>query len=193
MGYERRMDRAIALAVVVLAEAVCIGGLLRWRIGPQRAPVHDEAIVVEFIQRPARRPAAPGVRSTRGVPTPRRPRRIGLASAPPSVETPRANTADPPAARALDLQLPDSGTAVIRRFAPDPRFERRPARTGASTRFEAAWQGDGTVLDVARRRSVVLGAALSLFGPPPRHCDEVDRRLRKPDCLNEPDDEPIEP
>lgn len=67
----------------------------------------------------------------------------------------------------------------------DAWLDRPPALDPGTTRFASAWAPDGTALEHARFPSKAVDIALGLFGGPPRTCNEVDRRLRKPDCISQ--------
>jgi len=82
----------------------------------------------------------------------------------------------------LDLRVP------VVFAAPRPRpargaFERPPALEVERTRFATAWVPEGDALRQASFHSAAVGVLTGAFGGPPRRCSEIERRLRKPDCL----------
>ena len=200
-GMQRR-ERFIALAVALAVQVISIGALSRVPGMPtSRHPVVDEALQVVFL----RRPSVPATASREPASSPRvvpRARSGGPASdrlqrpddsadiAPDTVPATTGARAVVAGMAPLDLRVPE--------VAPPPFAESRrdafgrPRMDARTTRFARDWRDGGTVLDAAKRRSPVAAFALSLFGGPPRHCDEVERRLRKPYCLPE-DDEAVEP
>lgn len=183
-------DTGFAWMVVLLVHASIATWLLRlqWPVAVSRG--EDEALQVEFIHRPRLAPAsragATAARPRVARAAPLRPERSARSSlvveAPPSTAGANAsrNGLEPPrAGRALDLRLPD---APVPAATPDP-FERKALMEPRGTRFERVWAPAGNALDQARFRSKLVGGALGLFGGPPRRCGEIERRLRKPDCL----------
>ncbi|AXK71732.1 hypothetical protein DWG18_05110 [Lysobacter sp. TY2-98] len=180
-GSRGNADAAIALVATIVLQIALGFAVLQLR--PQvTVAVDDDAIRIEFLARPKHRVApedaviarAPG--ASAGSKVTRLMDRVAVGIAP------RAEMAAPvPEPHALDLHVQDPASAP--RFEPREVFARRPALDARVTRFERAWAPPGTVLEQARFRSKALGAALGLFGGPARHCTEVERRLRKPDCL----------
>ncbi|WP_133478326.1 hypothetical protein [Cognatilysobacter segetis] len=90
----------------------------------------------------------------------------------------------------LDLRLPDMAASTAEARNP---LERAPAVEARPTRFAQAWVPEGDALRQASFRSAAVGVAAAAFGGPPRRCKEVERRLRKANCLplhgGEADDE----
>ncbi|MFZ5656858.1 MAG: hypothetical protein ACOY37_07365 [Pseudomonadota bacterium] len=157
---------------------------------PYGGPVDAaDAIDVEFIRRtaPARLPM-PGAESAR-VARGTQPRAgaiettassdAGDAGAARSVAPAASAIEGPHAPRPLDLSLPPAAHEARTRRA----FERAFSIDVRPTRFERHWVPDGNALEQASFRSPVVAAALGLFGGPPRRCSEVERRLRRADCL----------
>ena len=181
---------AVAWATVIALHAVVFAWLTRAPVFSPGSNTDDDALRVEFIVRPAERPSLRGQgRDVATQRTARRPRDLVTAGtdAPPTVASIRARAqpfanaaaaATDGARNRLDLRVPEGPV----RIAKDP-FAREAAIEVRGTRFERAWAPDGDVLVQARFRSRAARIALGLFGGPPRRCDEVDRRLRKPDCL----------
>lgn len=185
-------ERAIAWSVVVLVHAAIVATLVRMPL-PGHASTSDAALTIEFIER--RRPAAtpapeedtPRIARDGGRSTAAKPRVGQVANtmthsdgASPH-DGPAATTtvADDQTVRPLDLHVP--GVDIV-----PPRgrgLDRAPSLEPRPTRFSRAWMPEGDALEQASFRSPAVRAALALFGGPPRRCSEVERRLRRPDCL----------
>ncbi len=182
-------DRVVAVVATIVLQLALGAAVLRLKpaVSTASASKWDDAIRVEFI----RRTTAPQT-ATRD--TPRLP--VGatvartVAVVPKSAASPLRDT--PADARddssstgpaALDLHVRERSSSSTRVDTRDV-FERRPGVDARRTRFEHAWAPSGNVLEQARFRSKAAGVALGLFGGPPRKCTEVERRLRKPDCIS---------
>ncbi|WP_155914161.1 hypothetical protein [Lysobacter sp. HA18] len=154
----------------------------------------DDALVVEYLPRKERVPIAREVASHEiaSIVTARHRHAAQVTVEFDAQRAPAARDSEEVATAAapLDLRVPEP--SVTDHFATREKL-RAPPIDGRRTRFADAWQGGGTLLDEARARSGVVRIATSLFGGPPRHCNEVERRLRKPNCLPEPEDEPVDP
>ncbi|HEY4583087.1 MAG TPA: hypothetical protein VIG88_09510 [Lysobacter sp.] len=187
MADRDRWSSALAWAVVALVHAL-IGVWLARPVTSPRAPADDDvALQVEYIRRTAVEKRVAGGRRSGSDHRPAHARAVAGAPAPMS---PRAESADPLAGvRDLDLRLPEAPVVTTRR----DHFERRAPLDANTTRFERAWVPAGDALVQARFRSKAVGTALGLFGGPSRRCSEVERRVRRPDCLplhgEEDDDE----
>lgn len=188
MDREGRRERAVALAVAVAAHACVLGWLSGWQLPHARRvaqPAVDDPLIVEFIVRPARSTAvaAPGVRE-------RAPAHREISSPTARLPVTASRGADVQRQVAerptLDLRVPSNGMEDV--AVPRDAFARETELPGRATRFERNWAPAGTALDVASWRSPMVRAAIGLFGGPPRKCDEVERRLRVPDCLPDESD-----
>ncbi|WP_460833288.1 hypothetical protein [Lysobacter humi (ex Lee et al. 2017)] len=178
----------IALSIVVAVHIAIAGWLRNLHVSDVPSHARDDALIVEFIV-----PKRPVRAEVRGVMSPiagdRKPEVRGRASSAEASRTAagRATVAgEPMEAAALDLRLPDAPLTVAP--APGGIVERAVRLPSRATRFEQNWAPDGNALDAASWRSPIVRGALGLFGGPPRKCDEVERRLRRPDCLPDEDD-----
>lgn len=192
----RCTEVAVALGVVAFhawALHLLAGVELRTLAHAGRLAPEATALLAEFIPVPPKRARTPitatnartrseapptAVAATQGAPA-RRSADDSLA-----VETTSAGGR----AQALDLSVrerPDPFPAAVHSGA----FARPPPLDARTTRFEQAWIPAGTAVDQARFRSQAVRLALGLFGGPPRRCDEVERRLRRVDCLPADEDE----
>ncbi|TZF89842.1 hypothetical protein [Cognatilysobacter lacus] len=181
-----RRESAVVWSIVFLLQAALVWLVLRIP-APLGIAAPDDALVVEFIarsvatiehsttrreRRPARRGLAYGVsarldRATRVAP-----------GAPDAHVSPDAGVAaDAP----LDLRLPP-GAVPVPRLRRDS-FARAAPIEAQPTRFATAWVPEGNALRQASFHHVIVAGALIAFGGPPRHCSEVERRLRKANCL----------
>ena len=182
MAGRDRWFSAIAWVVVAIVHTL-IGIWLSRPVTATRASANDDvALQVEFIQRPEareqrqRRLVAALARTARGG----RQARPNMAQAPIFADDERPAVARERAGAArMDLRPPETHAPFQHR---DP-FEREAPIAAHRTRFEQAWVPAGDALQQARFRSKAVGTALSLFGGPHRHCSEIERRLRRPDCL----------
>ena len=197
MDREGRRESVVALLVVVTVHATVAAWLAGWRVrqAPAHAKTHaEDALLVEFVVRAehsnvvTRTPAASHARPRPASPAQDDPAMHGLTDDAASLSRHGADAQEHTASAALDLQLPQLPVSapVVERGASEPSSD----LPGRPTRFERQWVQDGNALDAASWRSPVVRAALGLFGGPPRKCDEVERRLRRPDCL--PDEEDFE-
>lgn len=188
MDREHRRERGIAL-LAVIAVHVGIGSWLgSWRLvdasHAQRDDMSD-ALIVEFVVRQRTPPTAtrrsalqvhsdPPLRANR-------PASGAGADTKPSADGSEGIRTEPAGGTTLDLRLP--AASVTLGTAPGQVVEREVRLPGRSTRFERQWAPSGDVIEAASWRSPVIRTALGLFGGPPKKCDEVERRLRRPDCL----------
>lgn len=177
-------DGTIALVLTIAVNAALAFAILQLRPGKPAAPAADDAIRIEFITRPrAARPeqdralAPEPARASSSTAQPPRWMRTRRAAGD-DVDTSLSPKHDAPA---LDLHVREHPPAPL--FQPRDAFARRPVIDARRTRFQHAWAPAGNVLDQARFRSKSAAVVLGLFGGPPRRCSEVERRLRKPDCL----------
>jgi hypothetical protein len=180
-------DRVVAWAFVVALQGLVVWWLLRHGTSGLTEPYTDDALQIELI---ARSPMKPNARPTPSA----RSRGRGHDRAAVSRSMPRAQPtgerADNMPALALsalpsvprpsmDLHPAD----VPLTLAPRDPLRRRVPLDAAATRFEAHWAPAGNALDQAAFRSRAAGLALHAFGGPSRHCTEIERRRRLPDCL----------
>lgn len=191
MAERRRDDRDRVVAVVatiVLQLALGLAVLqLKPTVSTASASRRDDAIRVEFI----RRTTAPqtATRDTPRLPVGAAVARTAAVASKSAASTSKDAPADArnqssstgPAALDLHVREPSSSST---RFDSRDVFTRSPGVDARRTRFEHAWAPSGNVLEQARFRSKAAGVALGLFGGPPRKCSEVERRLRKPDCIS---------
>ncbi|WP_462115667.1 hypothetical protein [Lysobacter xanthus] len=148
--------------------------------------VEDVPLQIEFVRRKrivdVRIVAASAVPSLRASHLPRRIHATAGREAPRFEATaPRPAPAERTAERPLDLTVP----SLPERADAEPRapFERTASRGHEPTRFDRAWMPAGTALEQGAFHSAVVRAPLALFGGPPRRCTEVERRLRRINCL----------
>jgi hypothetical protein len=193
---EGRVKAYVAL-LVLATHAWLLHGMLQMRVDPwiaaPKQAVVDASLAVEFVFR--RRSAAPVDRapSTGGDAEPLSARRAASHAAGGNHRTGAvmqagAALSQAPATRPLDLTVhaePAHAFGTRRHW-----LERKPAIDARRTRFDDAWAPAGNALEQARFRSPAVRVALGLFGGPPRRCNEVERRLREPDCLPHDNDEP---
>ncbi|GAB1596135.1 hypothetical protein [Lysobacter claricitrinus] len=195
MRHEVDRDRVLALALTALVQAAFVLMLVRFVPASRVAAAVDDALVVSYVPRRRTDQETSTVRAPEVQPrvaslSAQRRHRSGNRSSS-SVSGTSVDDDFDAAPAPLDLRIPEPPTF------PD-HFATREHRTDPSinvrtTRFADAWRGGGTLLDEARARSGIVRIATSLFGGPPRHCSEVERRLRKPDCLPEPADLELDP
>lgn len=180
-------ERALAWSGVLLVHAAMFAALARMPPPYVGAGDADAAIDVEFIPRalpsPLRMPGVEPARIERATHPPVHAMTASPdgtdAGAPVPVAPASTAVEDGSAARPLDLSLPPATHArrTLHAFDRPIVIEARP------TRFERHWVPDGNALEQASFRSPAVAAALGLFGGPPRRCSEVERRLRRADCL----------
>lgn len=177
-------DRALALGVALLVEAAALAWFASLKLDG-RADVRSGAdgLQVVFVRRIASSREA--VASKASGPLRRRPTAVPLGVGANARKAPggAGMSVEPVAAppRPLDLHVPES--ALSPPAARADAFDRPPALETRTTRFERAWMPAGNALEQASFRSAVVRGALGLFGGPPRRCSEVERRLRKINCL----------
>ena len=182
-GRDRWWFPAIAWLVVAIVHTLVGVWLARPVTTPRASADDDVALQIEFIQRPEareqrqRRLVEVLTRTQHGG----RQSRRSAAQAPASADGEHPAVAGQRAAESavIDLRPPEPHAP----FQPRDPFERRAPIDARRTRFEQAWVPAGDALQQARFRSKAVGTALGLFGGPPRHCSEIERRLRRPDCL----------
>ncbi|MGY3264939.1 hypothetical protein [Lysobacter sp. HA35] len=195
MERTERRDRLVALVLAALAQLAFVVMLLRLVPMANVRATKDDALVVEYLPRKERVPIAREVASDEiaSFVTARHRHAAQVTVEFDARRVPAARDSEKGAtvAAPLDLRVPEP-PPVTDHFATREKL-RAPPIDARRTRFADSWQGGGTLLDEARARSGVVRIATSLFGGPPRHCSEVERRLRKPNCLPEPEDAPIHP
>lgn len=190
-------ERVVAWGIVALVHLAIGEWLLHWRTAGDSIVI-DEALQVEFVVRRASARAVPDFKGVRR----QRAERVGRAQvvqAPrdaagpsrPALDATAQHEVDPGDARTLDLRVPEGEPPPV---VLDP-LQRAPALEFTDTRFSHAWVPAGNALQQAGFRSRAVGVALAAFGGPPRRCTEIERRLRRPNCLQlhgqEADDEAL--
>jgi hypothetical protein len=185
VGTADRRDRGVAIATVLVLQALVASWLYRGGVSAPAAAGVDDVLQIEFITRSAPRAARAPRAAPRGRPfaisAPTEGRLHAAVDAPEPLSPARSampSVPQPPRA-VLDLHVPESPPTL----APRDPLRRRVSVDTASTHFDADWAPAGNVLEQAAFRSRVAGFALHAFGGPPRHCTESERRRRVPDCL----------
>lgn len=193
MGDRMRDERLWAALVVLLLHVACSAWLLNFdpgrRVPVARRALPEEAIQVVYLARSAPPVASPApvkniaVRSRKDagpevVLASRAHRDAATAAIDGLLDT------NPQPRLQLDLALPSRYTAI--EIASRDALADRGVIERHTSRFEKSWKPQGNLWTQLAWESKIAGTILSAFGGPPRRCTEVEKRLRKPDCL--PDD-----
>lgn len=190
-------QRGLVLASVLLLHVAIAYWLIGFRIAPHSTQDSGATpLLVTFIRRPGNSMQEGVRRDPLPVTMPRRPPKLMMTNASsegsaahitrPVEPLPKRASPKAPLPATLDLHVRED-ERFQRISAVPPGLHREPERYTAlvRTRFARAWVPQGNALRSAGWRNPVLGLALGAFGGPPVHCSEVERRLRKPNCLNE--------
>ena len=181
MGRGDRRDAAAAWIVVLAVQAMTAAWLVRLH-PPIDTGDEADALIIEFVRRPevhasAARAVSPRAhvaheQAAREIPG----RRRRVADVPERNAEPEPEAAKAP----LDLNIPVQDSLPARNR---DAFDRASPIEPRRTRFDAVWVPDADALRQAAFRSPAVGVVTDLFGGPPRRCSEVERRLRKANCL----------
>ena len=181
MGHADRRDAAAAWFAVLVVQVITAAWLARLHL-PIDAGNEADALIIEFVRRPEVHAApARGVLPRAHVEREAAGREVPGSRRYESEVSDRKAQPQPAASNApLDLHVP------VQDPLPAPNraaFERASPIETRGTRFDAVWAPDADALRQAAFRSPAVGVVTGLFGGPPRRCSEVERRLRKANCL----------